>query len=336
MYKRPARYIQIDLLSTCNAKCLHCYRQTVVGLENNHYEKNVHVNPKSFKLALQDPYFNDLEEILFCGNYGDPLASTHLIELIDAINEIKPNLSLRFHTNGSLGSKDLWTGLAARLNGKGKFVKFAIDGLEDTNHIYRRNVAWSSVMENAQNFIAAGGRAVWMFIIFNHNEHQVEEARALSQKLGFVRFETRKNFASHYHPDYETLSPEEQQKIISKWPPPTRLDYTVSAEKLNSIEIKCESSTDDLVYIDHDGRIWPCCFLAGWKYANDKTKRDYHIEKLEAAYKPYFNSIYHYTPTEIMNHPFFTKDMPESWGAAEKIHFMCSYKCGKASCDKQV
>lgn len=336
MYKRSVRLIQIDLLSTCNAKCLHCYRQTIVGKENIHYEKNVHINPKSFKLALQDSYFNELEEILFCGNYGDPFASAHLIELIDDILEVKPNLSLMFHTNGSLGSKDLWQSLAARINGKGKFVKFAIDGLEDTNHIYRRAVSWKSVMENAQTFIEAGGRAVWMFIIFNHNEHQVEEARALSAKLGFARFETRKNFASHYNPNYEVLSLAEQEEIIAKIPKPTREDYNISPTKLKSQEIICESSADDSVFIDHDGRIWPCCYMAGWKYADDKIKREYHIEKLEASYGPFFNSIYHYSPTEIMNHPLFTNDMKKSWEDPEKIHYMCSYKCGKESCDKQI
>lgn len=336
MYKRPARFIQIDLLSTCNAKCLHCYRQTVLGAENIHYEKNVQVHPKSFKLALQDPYFNDLQEILFSGNYGDPLASSHLIEMLDDLHEIKPNLSLMFHTNGSLGSKELWMGLAARLNGRGKFVKFAIDGLEDTNHLYRRGVLWNSVMENAQNFIAAGGRAVWMFIIFDHNAHQVEEARALSVKLGFAKFETRKNFASHYDPSYKILSKAEHDELLAKLPPKTRSDYNVTPERLNSIEIKCEAADEESVFIDHDGRIWPCCYMAGWKYANDKAKRDYHIEKLEAAYKPNFNSIYHHSPTEIMNHPLFTKVMKESWEDPSKIHYMCSYKCGKASCDKQI
>lgn len=330
MYKRPIRSIQIDLISTCNAKCLHCYRQTVIGLDNTHYEKNVHVNPKALKQALLDPYFNDLEEILFCGNYGDPLASTHLIELIDEINLIRPSLSLIFHTNGSLGSQELWTELAARINGKGKFIKFAIDGLEDTNHIYRKNVEWTSVMKNAQTFIEAGGRAVWMYIVFKHNEHQIEEARALSKQLGFAKFETRNNFASQYNPRYEKTETSAIPPVIS------RTDYNISNEKLNSIEIKCESLTEESIYIDHDGRLWPCCHIPGWKYASDKVKRDYHIEKMEAQYAPFFNSIYHFSPTEIMNHPLFTKNIKESWENPEKIHYLCSYKCGKASCDKQV
>ena len=336
MYKRPARSIQIDLVSTCNAKCLHCYRQTTVGRENTHYVKNVHIDPKAFKRALQDPYFNNLEEILFSGNYGDPLASPHLMEILDYLDELKPHLGLIFHTNGSLGSKELWTQLASRLNGRGRFVKFAIDGLEDTNHIYRRGVSWDSLMENAKTFIESGGRAAWMFVIFDHNKHQVEAARELSQKMGFAKFETRKNFASHYNPRYEILSAEEQEALISKLPKLTMADYAVSKEQLDSQTIDCESKNEESVFIDHDGRIWPCCFIAGWKNANDHAKRDYHLEKMETRYKPFFNSIYHYSPTEIMNHSLFKNEMQESWIDPDKIHYMCSYKCGKTKCEKNI
>jgi hypothetical protein len=41
-------------------------------------------------------------------------------------------------------------------------------------------------------FVAAGGRAEWDFIVFRHNEHQVEEARALAKELGFQRFFVKK------------------------------------------------------------------------------------------------------------------------------------------------
>lgn len=334
MYKNPIRLIQIDLVSTCNAKCLHCYRQTVVGKENVNYVKNIHIDPKAFKLALQDPKFDHLEEILFCGNYGDPIASDHLIEILDGIKEIKPNLHIIFHTNGGLGSKELWTQLAKRLNGRGKFVKFAIDGLEDTNHIYRRAVSWKTIMENAETFIKAGGRAVWMFIIFNHNQHQVEEARALSEKMGFARFETRKNFASHYDPNYEILTQEQQEAIIAKNPPKTLEDFIVTQEKLDSQDIVCDSLNDDSVFIDHEGRMWPCCYIPGWKQADDHAKRVYHLQKMEERFKPNFNSLYHHTPTEILTHPLFDHEMKESWNDSSKIHFMCSYKCGKDKCDK--
>ena len=49
-------------------------------------------------------------------------------------------------------------------------VVFAIDGLQDTLGTYRRNVSFDKVIANASAFIAAGGRAEWDFLVFEHNE----------------------------------------------------------------------------------------------------------------------------------------------------------------------
>jgi len=47
-------------------------------------------------------------------------------------------------------------------------------------------------MENAKAFIDAGGIAHWDFIVFQHNEHQVEEARHLAKEMGFKNFNVKK------------------------------------------------------------------------------------------------------------------------------------------------
>ena len=67
-------------------------------------------------------------------------------------------------------------------------MTFAIDGLEDTNHLYRRNVRWSKLMENIKAFTDAGGEATWAMLIFKHNESQIENCRSLSCTLGFRSF----------------------------------------------------------------------------------------------------------------------------------------------------
>ena len=47
-------------------------------------------------------------------------------------------------------------------------------------------------MQSAQAFINAGGRAEWDFLVFRHNEHQVESARKLAKEMGFAKFYVRK------------------------------------------------------------------------------------------------------------------------------------------------
>jgi hypothetical protein len=74
------------------------------------------------------------------------------------------------------------------LGGMGIRCFFGIDGLADTNHVYRRGTSWERIIANAKTFITSGGYAEWDFLVFQHNEHQLEEARDLSKALGFRRF----------------------------------------------------------------------------------------------------------------------------------------------------
>ena len=77
------------------------------------------------------------------------------------------------------------------MNGPKDYCVFSIDGLEDTNHLYRRNVKWEKVIENARSFITAGGKAHWDMLVFEHNKHQVDEAKSYANKLGFVWFRSK-------------------------------------------------------------------------------------------------------------------------------------------------
>ena len=68
----------------------------------------------------------------------------------------------------------------------------SIDGLEDTHSYYRQGTNWKKIINNAKSFISSGGRAVWQFIPFAHNEHQIKSCIRLSQQLGFKEFKTAK------------------------------------------------------------------------------------------------------------------------------------------------
>ena len=73
----------------------------------------------------------------------------------------------------------------------GVAINFAIDGLKDTNHIYRVKTDFDRIIDNAEAFIKAGGNAHWIMIIFDHNQHQIDEANELSKKVGFRSFQTK-------------------------------------------------------------------------------------------------------------------------------------------------
>ena len=120
-----------------------------------------------------------------------------LYEILEYIANTNPDCCIRLHTNGGMRKPDFWSKLGKLFSTRKKQywewrVIFSIDGLEDTNHLYRRNVVWQNLMENVKAFIDAGGMAEWDYLIFKHNEHQIDEAKQLSKKLGFKTFIPKK------------------------------------------------------------------------------------------------------------------------------------------------
>ena len=87
-----------------------------------------------------------------------------------------------------------WHDLGMSMNSN-SYVIFSVDGLEDTNHIYRRNVKWDKVINNMTAYSKTGARGIWEFLKFKHNEHQKTEAGHLADGLGFeIRFKNPNGF----------------------------------------------------------------------------------------------------------------------------------------------
>lgn len=178
----------------CNSACPMCPRYDNQGFEIGTLE-NAEWTLEGFKKAWPVEFIQGLWKILACGNFGDPCACREFVDIYEYCREIHPAIGLACNTNGSLRTPQWWARLGAVMkqeqNG-GNYCTFSLDGLEDTNHLYRRNTNWKKIMENAQAFIDAGGVAHWDYIVFEHNEHQVEEARALAKQMGFKNFNVKR------------------------------------------------------------------------------------------------------------------------------------------------
>ena len=185
---------------------------------------------------------------------------------------------------GSAKKSDWWSRLATIFQNKG-YVVFGIDGLEDTNHIYRRNTNWNKIIENATSFINAGGRARWDFIVFKHNEHQIEEARDLAERLGFEQFRTKKTgrFFSNEKLKGKDVQPvmNRNEKIEYYIEKPLNSEYQNNSLKkendivlnfgsmenyLDKTEISCKALDKNEIYISAEGLVFPCCWIGNQMY----------------------------------------------------------------------
>lgn len=208
--------LHLELTSRCNALCPMCGRTTGMDEDGGILRKRddldlTDTDPRLLEKMLEEmkPFLPN--HVFINGNYGDPIMYPHLLEVIKMYKDAGvPQVTLS--TNGSAQTAEWWTELASIMSKPDKVI-FAIDGLEDTNHLYRVNTKWSTIMRNAQAFIDNGGLARWDFIGFEHNEHQIEEARQLAEDMGFVKFRYKKSNRYVIPTHYEG---ETEEKIVKK------------------------------------------------------------------------------------------------------------------------
>jgi MoaA/NifB/PqqE/SkfB family radical SAM enzyme len=184
--------VHCELSTFCNAACPSCPR----FFTGTHVVRSgvtlSQVSIDQFKNWFDLEFIKNVDQWKFCGTHGDPLMAKDVVKIIHYIFDVNPQTNININTNGGLRSEQDWKVLG-EISFKHKLtIIFSIDGLEDTNHLYRRNVDWTKLMLNVQSYIDSGGCAHWEFLTFRHNEHQLEEAKALSKKLGFVTFQQKR------------------------------------------------------------------------------------------------------------------------------------------------
>ena len=197
--------------------------------------------------------------VSMCGNNGDPIYHSEFLELCKKFKD--NNCSLHIHTNGSAKTKAWWQKLKNILT-KDDCITFAIDGLEDTNHLYRKNAKWNSIMTAIKTLKDRDFKIVWQFIPFKHNQHQILQAGELSKELGIDEFKILRSDRwlgkKELMPDREYIDNhyEIQQKVLvdpnfSIGMQPTCLKNNLPSENL---------------YIDAEGDFYPCCWIGTYRY----------------------------------------------------------------------
>jgi MoaA/NifB/PqqE/SkfB family radical SAM enzyme len=247
---QDVRVLHIEPTDACNAACPQCARETDTTFNKTDLH---HLTVEQIKNLVSEDTIRNLEKMFMCGDYGDPAAGKHTLEIFQYFRSINPTITLGMNTNGGLRNTDWWQELAGILNQPQDYVVFSIDGLEDTNHIYRVNVKWGKVLENVQAFIGASGSAHWDMLVFNHNEHQVDSAEELANNLGFSWFRAK---VSKRH----NVTPISFLGFPAGWKDPV----------VTAGSIECHALKESSLYISAKGIVYPCCWMGTSENSIDK------------------------------------------------------------------
>lgn len=261
------RTLHLEMTEKCQAGCPFCPRHLEDGSVNPNLI-NAELSLFECKRYFNRSFVRQLDKMLMCGNYGDPIVASETLEVLEYFRDNNLRMALDVHTNGGARTKIWWKDLASVLYNDNSQVIFSIDGLQDTNHIYRKGVNWNKVMDSAEAFIEAGGNAVWSFIVFRHNEHQVDEARRMADKMGFRKFVTKKSarFATTRGKNNVDLQPprnEEYQNQNLKVLAEIANTYGTVEEFYNQTEVDCMVANEKSIYVSARGLLFPCCWLGG-------------------------------------------------------------------------
>jgi len=347
--------VMVEVTSNCNSMCLQCARN----------DKGETVNPllpvgpkgilaeKIFKKFFNDKVLQGIKTIQFNGNFGDPILYPNFFNLLDYLISSTVNreekIQIQIHTNGGIRNISWWSKLGTYLKNnfrKDSYVEFGIDGIDNESHeIYRKNVVYDRVIENAKAFINAGGNAHWQYLSFQHNHHLVEKAKEISKELGFKKIFIKtkrlnveilklyeKNVDKKVVPVFENMAKEglsNLEKLVD-----TKYNGDINQYYSNGA-VECEWYKKQKMYLSFDGLVYMCCHHSGaYVEFGDSKKWNEWVDKFGCRYDKNWNNLNYYTLEEIISHPFFKNDLEESFNnnftsKTNKRLKECTRRCGE-------
>lgn len=304
------KIVHVEASSRCNSRCPMCSRFTSNGFVQPALNETDLTGEVFYKLFTKE-FTSQLEHVYFSGVYGDPCLNKLLPEFVNYLmdNGCK---SVSIDTNGGYRSEDWW----ARLARQYVTINFAIDGADnETLNKYRIGVVYDKVYANMKAFVAAGGHAQWNFIVFKHNEHQVEIAKQLALDVGAKfrlkitqKFRGRKNHKvmidgvqqhmleppnqeSFRHPNVGTV--EHIPISIFKYADYSKLSH------LNGNKVSCKIQQRQEIYLTSTGLLMPCCYLATYTHDSPGSAQFtslYDLEKFNLKSLPVDEILENFKP----------------------------------------
>lgn len=350
--------IELEITSNCNAACPGCARtQNPDILEINSFGINDLMRLFPTARHIKDKRFK------FCGVLGDPAFNPDCLPMVDYLTLHGGYCQLS--TNGGVQTADWWKQLGAISNRTRKVdVVFCVDGHKETNHIYRVNTVFDIIDRNMSAYAQGGGAGTWMFIVFDHNEHELALAEDHAKRLGF-KFATRTGMRNSMHDwvavvrkkDGVTKQVVKQEVVItttgdkehSKKEQVKELQQFIETYKAPDIpvleneetwsqrvideqakkneivdSIVCKLVHEGEIFIAADQTLWPCCFL--WD-SYFKNKEDIRTKLSE--YTTGWNSLKDKTIDEVLQNKWFSETLELSWDPAHNQHLArCIKTCG--------
>jgi MoaA/NifB/PqqE/SkfB family radical SAM enzyme len=305
--------IKVEITSHCNAKCPGCTRN-ITGGKNVSDLKLDHMPYELWHRVMhEDTKGMEIVEVLFDGNVGDFCMNPKAIDFIKTAHEAHPDMFIQINTNGGARTEQWWAEFGEVIAEIPHRVNFAIDGLEDTHHIHRRSTTYEIVVRNMKAFVSKGGNANWIFTYFDHNLHQVDEARKRAIDYGCYWFQTRwscipgedlyvKTDTEEYEIGTENIY--EMEEYMDHIRPLKHMQ-----PEFEEGEHMCPAYTQGQITIDFRGILWPCSYIYSTEVRTQEFASPFRIEMQHPGETI---SLHKHALPDILSNTFFKDQLPDA------------------------
>lgn len=333
MQLEDIRVLHLELTTKCNARCPMCMRN-YRGSEHNAGYPVTELSLSDIKKIFPKSSLDQIELIILNGNLGDFGMATDAISIVNYFLD-NSKARILIETNGSMRTPEWWIQLVSdRVS-----IFWALDGIDnDTHQLYRINADFDRTLKNALAYISKGGHASWKFIPFKHNLHQQEQARQMSQELGFEEFidydqgrnqgpvYTKTGDFSHWLGEGDSNGAPPMQALLEdhySWFDPSTVIAT--SDISDDYTIECGHLNGKQIYIAADGSVYPCCFLGFY------PETMHHPGNLQIKNLIYKNNALEYGLEGSMK---WFNDLYDTWKkptVASGKPFICLQTCGRCN-----
>jgi sulfatase maturation enzyme AslB (radical SAM superfamily) len=188
----------------------------------------------------------NIKEFLLCGDYGD---SIYYPDLLKLIARFRDQVSFNIVTNGSRQTSKFWQNLSDVLTDK-DIVTFSIDGLEHTNHLYRVNSDWASIMQGIDIIAQGPAQVHWKTIVFQFNYDSLDKIKEFAESKGAI-FQAEK---THRYNNPALVPPDGYVELNHLFQEEFAHNHQIE------IEPRCEK---EAMAVSADGYLHPCNWMRG-------------------------------------------------------------------------
>jgi MoaA/NifB/PqqE/SkfB family radical SAM enzyme len=300
--------------------------------------KNRQWSLEEFILAFPEDELNHIKKLTFSGLYGEPTTCRDLSEIVKYVKEVSPKIKMDITSNGSTRTPEWWYNLGL-IGGKNLRVQFDVDGTDQVMHsTYRRNTNLEKILQNMDAFSAANPEHTDVFtVVYKHNEPHLQEIKELTKRHGAGHWDQIESgrFYQERGAVYEYVDNKgnphslvQIDKDMPSWIPHIRRIRNFRIEDKvysdDTHEVVCAAGSTSRLQIDHNGNVWPCCYLI--TETDHKNNGSEHLQQLRNSGEM---NLFNYSLGDILKKHWYTEGLSSSLSLCSTANKACVRWCGK-------